>query len=74
MNVSQSFDLGVDGVLEQGRRGVGLRAGVAEGERAALLDGAQCGEVGEAGEQVLSCVLAEEGHVVVAAARRRLVR
>ena len=55
------FDLGVEGVLEQGKRGVGLRAGVAEGERAALLDGAQWGEVGEAGEQVLSCVFTEEG-------------
>ncbi|MGO9726693.1 MAG: hypothetical protein ACLPN6_15285 [Streptosporangiaceae bacterium] len=58
------FDLGVEGVLEQGKRGVGLRAGVAEGERPALLDGAQWGEVGEAGEQVLSCVFTEEGQPV----------
>lgn len=60
------LDLCVDGVLEQGERGAGLRTCLAEGERAALFHGAQRGEVAEAGEQVLAGVVAEEGHVLLA--------
>jgi hypothetical protein len=52
---------GLDGVLEQGKRGAGLRICLAEGERAALFHGAQRGEVAEAGEQALAGVVAGEG-------------